>query len=63
MNNRERAMGKRPKKSETRTTSEKSISLRPLNFKEALANLLAVRPKPKNEKEDEDTEKEEWSDG
>jgi len=56
-------MGKRPKKSETRTTSEKSISLRPLNFKEALANLLAVRPKPKNEKEDEDTEKEERSDG
>ena len=35
---------------ETKTTSEKPVSLYPLNFKEAVAALLKVKPKPKDEK-------------
>jgi len=33
----------------TKTTSEKPISLSPLNFKEALAALLKVKPKEEKE--------------
>lgn len=38
---------------ENKTTNEKPISLSPLNFREALAALLKVKPKPKEEKDDE----------
>jgi len=37
---------------EKKTTNEKPVSLFPLDFKEALAALLKVKPKPK-----EDTDK------
>lgn len=43
--------------SKSRKPRDKSISLKPLNFKEALANLLAVKPKKKNKKADNDTKK------
>ena len=33
-----------------KTTSEKPVTLSPLNFREALAALLKVKPKPKEEK-------------
>ncbi len=45
--------------SEEKKTSEKPVSLNPLNLREALANLLAVKPKTTNEDNDEDIEKEE----
>jgi len=38
-------------------TSEKPVSLYPLNFKEAVAALLKVKPKPKEEKVEEKREK------
>jgi hypothetical protein len=38
---------------EKKTTSEKPVSLYPLNFKEAVAALLKVKPKPKEEKIEE----------
>lgn len=34
-------------------TNEKSVSLSPLNFKEALKGLLGVKPKKEEEKEGE----------
>jgi hypothetical protein len=34
---------------ENKTTNEKPVSLYPLDFKEALAALLKVKPKPKEE--------------
>lgn len=37
-------------------TNEKPISLSPLDFKEALAALLKVKPKPKEEKVEEKKE-------
>ena len=40
-----------------RTTSEKPVSLYPLSFKEALAALLKVKPKPKEEKPKEEQKK------
>ncbi len=39
--NQDDSKGKKPR--------NKSISLKPLDFKEALANLLAVKPRPKGE--------------
>jgi len=55
-------MEKKHKKSETRTTSEKPVSLSPLKFKEALAGLLKVRPeKEENEKDEEIAGEEESS--
>jgi hypothetical protein len=41
---------------EKKTTSEKPVSLSPLTFKEALAALLKVKPKPKEEKTEEKKE-------
>ncbi len=38
-----------------KTTSEKPVSLAPLGFKEALAALLKVKPKPKVTDEKADT--------
>jgi len=38
------------KKDEKKITSEKPVSLAPLNFKEALAGLLKVKPEPKSAK-------------
>lgn len=38
------------KKEQTKVTNEKPVSLYPLNFKEAVAALLKVKPKPKEEK-------------
>jgi hypothetical protein len=35
---------------ERKVTNEKPVSLSPLGFKEALAALLKVKPKPKEEK-------------
>jgi hypothetical protein len=37
------------KREGTKTTNEKPVSLFPLDFKEALAALLKVKPKPKGE--------------
>ncbi len=37
-------------KEEKKVTSEKPVSLYPLPFKEAVAALLKVKPKPKEEK-------------
>ena len=37
-------------KKQTKITSEKPVSLSPLNFKEAIAALLKVKPKTKEEK-------------
>jgi len=44
---------KRINNSEKKTTSEKPVSLSPLDFKEAVAALLKVKPKPKEEKTEE----------
>jgi len=38
---------------ETKTTSEKPVSLSPLSLKEALKGLLKVEPKENKKKEDE----------
>jgi hypothetical protein len=38
------------KKKDSRTTNEKPVSLYPLDFKEAVAALLKVKPKPKEGK-------------
>jgi len=45
--------------SETKATSEEPVSLAPLRFLEALADLLKVRPKPQEESEAEIEEQEE----
>jgi hypothetical protein len=45
-------------KEDKKTTSEKPVTLSPLKFREALAALLKVKLKPKEEK----TEKENTSD-
>ncbi len=37
-------------KNSHKTTNENPVSLSPLNFREALAALLKVKPKPKKEK-------------
>jgi hypothetical protein len=37
-------------KDEKKTTSEKPVSLNPLNLREALDALLKVKPKPKEKK-------------
>lgn len=34
-------------KDEKKTTNEKPVSLSPLNFQEALAGLMKVKPEPK----------------
>jgi hypothetical protein len=44
------------KKESKKTTNEKPVSLSPLGFKEALAALLKVKPKPKKEKAEEKKE-------
>jgi len=44
------------KKEQKKTTSEKPVSLAPLDFKEALAALLKVKPKQKEEKVEEKKE-------
>jgi hypothetical protein len=36
-------------KEEKKTTSEKPVSLNPLNLREALEGLLKVKPKPKRQ--------------
>jgi hypothetical protein len=41
---------KNKKSNQKKTTSEKPVSLSPLNFKEALVALLKVKPKPTEEK-------------
>jgi len=41
---------------EKKTTSKKPVSLAPLDFKEALAALLKVKPKLKEEKNEEKKE-------
>lgn len=46
---------------EEKKTSEKPVSLNPLKFKEALLNLLAVKPKPE-EKEGKGKKEEKPSD-
>lgn len=40
---------------EKKATSEKPVSLNPLKFRDALVNLLAVKPKPEEESEDKRT--------
>jgi endo-1,4-beta-D-glucanase Y len=53
-------MGKKKKQTshskEEKVTNEKPVSLSPLGFKEALAALLKVKPKPKEEKTEEKKE-------
>lgn len=44
------------KKNQQKTTNEKPVSLLPLGFKEALAALLKVKPKTKEEKAEEKKE-------
>jgi len=44
------------KEKESKTTNEKPVSLYPLDFKEAVAALLKVKPKPKEEKAEEKKE-------
>lgn len=55
-------MSNERKNSEEKKTSEKPVSLSPLKFKEALANLLAVWPKKEDKgekkKEEETSQKE-----
>jgi hypothetical protein len=41
-----------------KTTSEKPITLSPLKFREALAALLKVKPKPKEEKAEKEKNEE-----
>ena len=41
-----------------KTTSEKPVTLSPLNFREALAALLKVKPKPKEEKAEQEKKEE-----
>jgi len=41
---------KQSKDSENKITNEKPVSLFPLNFKEAVAALLKVKPKPEEKK-------------
>ena len=43
-------------KKQPKITSEKPVSLSPLNFREALAALLKVKPKAKEEKAEEKKE-------
>jgi len=43
-------------KNEKKNTNEKPVSLYPLDFKEAVAALLKVKPKPKEEKAEEKKE-------
>jgi hypothetical protein len=52
---------KTPSDKEKKTTSEKPVSLSPLNFKEALVGLLKVKPK-KEVKTNDREEKENPSD-
>jgi hypothetical protein len=40
----------KPQSDNNKTTNKKPVSLYPLNFKEAVAALLKVKPKPKEEK-------------
>jgi len=44
------------RKQEVKITNEKPVSLFPLDFKEAVAALLKVKPKPKEEKAEEKKE-------
>jgi len=44
------------KNSQQKITNEKPVSLFPLDFKEAVAALLKVKPKPKEEKTEEKKE-------
>lgn len=46
-------------KEEKKTTSEKPVSLNPLNLKEALEGLLQVKPKPKEKPKKKRKRKEE----
>ena len=46
-------MKKTEQEKDDKRTSEKPVSLAPLKFREALANLLAVKPKPKEEEPEE----------
>ncbi len=41
---------------DSKVTNEKPVSLYPLNFKEAVAALLKVKPNPKKEKAEEKKE-------
>lgn len=52
-------MPRKKQSSEMKTTSEKPVSLAPLRFLEALADLLKVRPKPQPEAESGSEEQEE----
>jgi len=49
-------------KRSNKTTNEKPISLYPLGFREAVAALLKVKPKPKDEQPKEDQKQEKPSD-
>jgi hypothetical protein len=55
-------MGKKEKQTsrsnDEKVTNEKPVSLSPLGFKEALAALLKVKPKPKEEEPKEDKKQE-----
>jgi len=54
-------MNDQEEKDEKKKTSEKPISLNPLKFKEALLNLLRVRPKPKDDESEETRQDEDRS--
>ena len=45
------------KKNTTKITSEKPVSLHPLEFEEALKELLKISPLPKEEKEQKENKK------
>jgi len=52
-------MTKNKKPEEKKTTSEKPVSLSPLDLKEALSALLKVKPKPKEEQSKKEEKKQE----
>jgi len=47
------------KKEGTKVTSEKPVSLYPLDFKEAVAALLKVKPPPKEKPKEQEKQKQE----
>ena len=44
---------------DSKIANEKPVSLYPLNFKEAVAALLKVKPKPKEEPKEQEEQKQE----
>ena len=46
-------MVKNNKEKDKHSSAEKPISLKPLNYDEAVSDLLKVKPKPKDDKESE----------